>query len=118
MNFDISKADTHTIIKINVEKLDSQHAPELKSHILMANKSGETKLIIDLAPTKYCDSSGLSALLVANRLCRDGGGMLVISGLQEPVMKLVTISQLHNVLNISPSISEAEELIAAGDSEE
>jgi anti-anti-sigma factor len=118
MNFDISKADAHTTIKVNVEKLDSQFAPELKSHIIMANKSGETNLIIDLASTKYCDSSGLSALLVANRLCRDGGGMLVVSSLQDPVMKLVTISQLHNVLNISPSIAEAEELIAAGDTEE
>lgn len=118
MNFDISKTDVHTTIKVNVEKLDSQFAPELKSHIIMANKSGEKNLIIDLHPTKYCDSSGLSALLVANRLCRDAGGMLVVSSLQEPVMKLITISQLHNVLNISPSTNEAEELINSGDSEE
>lgn len=118
MNFDISKVDTYTLIKINVEKLDTQFAPELKSHVTMANKSGEQNIIIDMSATKYCDSSGLSALLVANRLCRDAGGMLVISSLQEQVMKLVTISQLHNVLNISPSIQAASELILAGDTEE
>lgn len=117
MNFDISKTDNYTLIKINVEKLDSQHAPELKSHVTMANKSNEQNLIIDLGAVKYCDSSGLSALLVANRLCRDAGGMLVVSSLQDQVMKLITISQLHNVLNISPSIHDASELILAGDIE-
>lgn len=113
MNFEISKAANHTLIKVNVEKLDSIQAPELKSHIVMANKSGEKNLIIDLSETRYCDSSGLSALLVANRLCRDLSGTFVISNLQEPVMKLITISQLHNVLNITETAEAAVDLVAA-----
>lgn len=114
MNFEISKASNHTLIKVKVEKLDSIQAPELKSHIVMANKSGEKNLIIDLSETRYCDSSGLSALLVANRLTRDLEGALVICSLQEPVMKLITISQLHNVLNITETLSDAESMISAG----
>ena len=112
MNFEISKETNYTLIKVNVEKLDSVEAPELKSHIVMADKSGEHRLVIDLSSTRYCDSSGLSSLLVANRLTRDAGGVLVICGLQEPVMKLITISQLHTVLNITPNKDEAEKLIA------
>ena len=113
MNFEISKGSNHTKITVKVEKLDSIQAPELKSHIVMANKSGEKNLIIDLSETRYCDSSGLSALLVANRLTRDLSGTLVICSLQEPVMKLITISQLHNVLNITETADEAENLIAS-----
>ncbi len=113
MNFEISKEANYTLIKVKVEKLDSQEAPELKSHIVMANKSGEKNLIIDLSETRYCDSSGLSALLVANRLTRDLSGTLVICSLQEPVMKLITISQLHNVLNITETLSDAKDLISA-----
>lgn len=113
MNFEVSKESTHTTIKVNVEKLDSIHAPELKSHIVMATKSGEKNLIIDLSETRYCDSSGLSALLVANRLTRDLSGALALCSLQEPVMKLVTISQLHNILNITESLADAESLISA-----
>jgi anti-sigma B factor antagonist len=113
MNFEISKTDGYSLIKVNVEKLDSQFAPELKTLIVLTNKSGETRIIVDLAATRYCDSSGLSALLVGNRLCRDAEGMFVICSLQEPVMKLISISQLHNVLHITPSLKEAEELISS-----
>ena len=113
MNFEISKASNHTLIKVKVEKLDSIQAPELKSHIVMANKSGEKNLVIDLSDTRYCDSSGLSALLVANRLTRDLEGTLVICSLQEPVMKLITISQLHNVLSITETAEDAANLINA-----
>jgi anti-sigma B factor antagonist len=111
MNYEISKQESYTLIKVNVEKLDSQFAPELKSLVVMANKSGEKNLILDMSATRYCDSSGLSAILVANRLCRDAEGALAICSLQEPVMKLISISQLHNVLHITPSLKEAVELI-------
>ncbi|MBP6575433.1 MAG: STAS domain-containing protein, partial [Flavobacteriales bacterium] len=67
--------------------------------------------IIDLTNTRYCDSSGLSALLVANRLCKSVGGSLVVCGLQEPVQKLVQISQLESVLSITPTLSEASDLL-------
>jgi anti-anti-sigma factor len=68
-------------------------------------------MVIDLSETRYCDSSGLSSLLVANRLCKGADGSFVLTGLQEPVMKLITISQLHTVLSITPTVAEAHDLI-------
>jgi anti-anti-sigma regulatory factor len=44
---------------------------------------------------------------VGNRLCKNGNGTLVLAGLQPSVMKLITISQLEPVLNITPTVSEA-----------
>jgi anti-anti-sigma factor len=66
---------------------------------------------MDLSRTRYCDSSGLSALLVANRLCKSVNGSLVVCGLQEPVQKLVQISQLESVLSLTPSVNEAVDLL-------
>jgi anti-anti-sigma factor len=66
---------------------------------------------MDLTNTRYCDSSGLSALLVANRLCKSVNGSLVVCGLQEPVQKLVQISQLETVLSITPTASEGIDLL-------
>ncbi|HPF68840.1 MAG TPA: STAS domain-containing protein, partial [Flavobacteriales bacterium] len=60
---------------------------------------------------RYCDSSGLSALLVANRLCKSVDGSLVVCGLQEPVKKLVQISQLESVISITPTLQEAIDLL-------
>ena len=68
-------------------------------------------MIIVRTSTRYCDSSGLSALLVANRLCKSVNGSLVVCGLQEPVQKLVQISQLESVLSITPTPAEAVDLL-------
>jgi len=111
MSFSIDKKEKYSVIKTTVEKLDSNVAPTLKSELVLMSADGVRNIIIDLRGTRYCDSSGLSAILVANRLCKNSGGSLVITGLQENVMKLITISQLDSILNISPSVDESVSMI-------
>lgn len=112
MSFQIEKNDKFTIIKIEAEKLDSNLAPALKSELVVLNTDGVKSIIIDLSKTRYCDSSGLSAILVANRLCKNSNGLFVLTGLQEPVKKLISISQLDTILNITNTLSEATELFS------
>jgi anti-anti-sigma factor len=111
MNFTIESKDKYTLVTANVDKLDTTCAPELKSELVYLNKTGVRNVIINMGKTRYCDSSGLSSLLVANRLCKGVNGTLVICALQEPVMKLVQISQLESVLSITPSEEEAVDLL-------
>jgi anti-sigma B factor antagonist len=111
MNFEVIQSEKYTLLKSKVEKLDTNYAPELKSELVLINKNGIRNIIIDLSETRYCDSSGLSAILVANRLCKSAEGSFVLTGLQDPVMKLVTISQLHTVLNITPTLNEAHDFV-------
>lgn len=111
MNFTIANKDKYTLVSTNVDKLDTTCAPELKSELVYLNKTNVRNIVIDMSKTRYCDSSGLSALLVANRLCKGVNGSLVICSLQEPVMKLVQISQLESVLSITPTIEEAVDLL-------
>lgn len=107
MNFTIDKQEKYTSIKVHVEKLDTTVAPALKSELVMLNAHGTKNIIINLEETRYCDSSGLSAILVANRLCKNVNGTFVLTGLQESVKKLVSISQLDTILNITPTFNEA-----------
>lgn len=111
MKFEIENKEKVSVIKSKLEKLDAIHAPELKSEIVMLSKSGTKNIVIDLSDTRYIDSSGLSAILVANRTCRDSNGTFVLCGLQDSVMKLITISQLQNVLKITPTQNEAVDLV-------
>ncbi len=111
MNFTIEDKGKYSLVKSTVDKLDTTCAPELKSELVYLNKTGVRNVIIDLSDTRYCDSSGLSALLVANRLCKSVNGTLIVCSLQEPVQKLVQISQLESVLSITPSLSEAVDLL-------
>ena len=107
MKFAQEKTEHYTILKVLSEKLDNSVSPDLKSEFLLLNKDGVCNIILDLTETRYCDSSGLSSVLVANRLCKNDNGTLVLVGLQPSVRKLITISQLESVLQIVPTVSEA-----------
>ena len=111
MEFKIDKFENHTLIKGLEEKLDTHIAPTLKSELVLVSGNGEKNIILDLGNCRYCDSSGLSAILVANRLCKNASGTFVLTGLNDAVERLITISQLDTVLNISNSLQEAETLI-------
>jgi len=108
MNFSKEEKEKYTIVTSNVEKLDSTNAPELKSELVLINKNSVNNIVLDLTNSRYCDSSGLSAILIGNRLCKDSGGKFVLTGLQANVQKLIEISQLNSVLNITNSVKEAD----------
>ena len=115
MEFKIEKQDNHTMIQVLEEKLDTHIAPTLKSELVLVSGNGEKNIILDLSKCRYCDSSGLSAILVANRLCKNANGTFVLTGLNDAVERLITISQLDTVLNITKSVDEGVGLIAEAD---
>ena len=115
MEFKIDKLENHTLIKVLEEKLDTHIAPTLKSELVLVSGNGEKNIILDLENCRYCDSSGLSAILVANRLCKNASGTFVLTGLSDAVERLITISQLDTVLNISENVEKAAEMISKAD---
>lgn len=112
MDFNIESKNKSTLIQVQTEKLDTHVAPALKSELVLVSGKGEKNIILDLSKCEYCDSSGLSAILVANRLCKNAGGTFVLCGLNDAVERLITISQLDTVLNITETISDAEKMIS------
>jgi len=107
MEFKIEKLENYTLIQVLEEKLDTHIAPTLKSELVLISGNGEKNIVLDLSKCRYCDSSGLSAILVANRLCKNANGIFVLTGLNDAVERLITISQLDTVLNITNSINDA-----------
>ena len=112
MDFNIESKNNGTLIQVQTEKLDTHVAPALKSELVLVSGKGEKNIILDLQKCEYCDSSGLSAILVANRLCKNAGGTFVLCGLNDAVERLITISQLDTVLNITKTVSDAEKMIS------
>ncbi len=111
MEFKIEKQKKYTLIQVMEEKLDTNVAPSLKSELVLISGKGEKNIILDLSNCRYCDSSGLSAILVANRLCKNANGTFVLTGLNDAVDRLITISQLDTVLNIAYSTEEAIDIV-------
>lgn len=111
MNFIIAQDTNFAVIQSSVEKLDASNASELKNELLVLSKKGVNSIILDLSKSRYCDSSGLSAILTANRLCKDTNGQFILCGLQENVAKMIRIAQLDKVLTISETLDEAKAVL-------
>ncbi len=111
MKYSINKEEKYCILKLDEDKLDTTLAPKLKSEFVTLNAEGIKNLIIDLSSVRYTDSSGLSAILVGNRVFGDEDGLFVLAGPTEHVMKLIRISQLDSVLNILNTVEEAVDLV-------
>jgi anti-anti-sigma factor len=79
----------------------------LKGIFTFEQKKGLNKMLLNLEKTKFCDSSGLSAILVGNRLCKDTNGTFGITNIQPMVQKMIEIAQLSSVLNIYSTMDDA-----------
>lgn len=117
MKIQVSSEEKYTVLRPETEKLDSSVSPLLKAEVVMLNGKNVKNILIDLSDVKYIDSSGLSAILVANRLCKGLDGVMVLAGLNDNVKKLISISQLEGILTIVPTAGEGIEFIIMDDIE-
>ena len=107
MNFATTQDKNEAVVATKVDKLDATNAPELKAELVILNKNGVNSIVMDMSGTKYCDSSGLSSILTANRLCKDSNGNFALCGLSDNVLKMVQIAQLDKVLLIASDVDAA-----------
>ena len=108
MDYKVDKKGKYVVVTTTASKLNTSNAPDLKSEFVLLSNDGAKNIILDLNSCEYCDSSGLSAILVANRLCEQLEGKFVLTGLQEEVDSLIKISLLDTILNIKESLDAAE----------
>jgi anti-sigma B factor antagonist len=111
MQFEVEKRENYTLVRVLTDKLDANNSTDLKSQLVFISGQGEKNIVLDLSLCKYCDSSGLRAVLVANRLCEEAIGACIISGLQPDVENIFRISMLHTVLLITTTVEDAEDLL-------
>lgn len=108
MKFEIDKQPSYTVVSATEDKLNALNAPDLKAVFVQLNRDNVNNIILDLTATNYCDSSGLSSILTANRLCKDTNGKFILSGLQPNVLKMIQIAQLDRVLAIEETLPDAK----------
>lgn len=107
MKYSVDKQEKYTVFKLEEKNLNALLAPELKSKFVILFNEGTHNLILDLSDVEYVDSSGLSAILTADRLWKQLG-LFILTGIKHPsVEKLIEISQLNDVLTIIPTLSES-----------
>jgi anti-sigma B factor antagonist len=107
MQFDVKRNGSVVIFTLKERRLDASISPELKGEFLILCTPQTKDLIIDLSAVEFCDSSGLSALLIAERRMREHGGTVRLAGLQKKVLNLIRISHLDRAFSIHDTVTKA-----------
>jgi len=103
MKFDVQKNGTSTTFTLHERKLDSSVSGLLKAEFLILCTPKVDRLFVDLGEVEFCDSSGLSALLIANRKMKEHGGKVTLVGVRNKVKDLLKITMLDREFDVQAS---------------
>lgn len=111
MKYSIDKGQHYAVLQLEETNLNSLISPNLKSEFIFFKNEGVENLILDISHVQYVDSSGLSAILTANRLWSEAGSFVLAGEMQPGVKKIIEISRLDSILTIIPTVQEAIDYI-------
>lgn len=100
------QVDGVTIITL-AGSIDAMTAPKITEFIQGLIAKGNTKLIADLGGVDYTSSAGLRVLLGAIKETRAQSGDLRLTGVQQDVLKVLTLSGFTNILKMFDSLDAA-----------
>lgn len=99
--------DGHVIVTLRGE-CDLNNADILRERLLALLDDGQTPcVILDLTDLTFIDSSGLTALVVADRRARALGGALVLAGARKIVARVLSLTALDKHFPVYATVAEA-----------
>lgn len=88
-------------------QLDMETAPRLQAALDGLVGAGRVRIVVDLGRLTFCDSTGLSALVVAGRRCEAAGGFLRLARPNPFLINLLTVVGVRDVLHVYDSVEAA-----------
>jgi anti-sigma B factor antagonist len=88
-------------------EIDVTSADDLRTALVAAAARGHGTFVVDMSLTRFCDSSGLHALVAAHRRAQAEGGemLLVVPG--AAVLRILAITGVDQVIPNFASLGEA-----------
>ena len=104
----IQESDSlYTLLKLDSPRFDSQSSSNLRPRVEEALGLGNKNLVLDLEEVNYVDSAGFSAILVANRLCIEEEGQLILINTQDNIRRLIKMAHLEEIINLKVNLWDA-----------
>jgi len=106
MQFETEKIGDVVVVKVQTEVLDAGNAKEFRAGITPILKE-DVKIVFDMSPVNFLDSSGCGTILSCLRQLNSAGGDLKMFGLQQSVRTLFELIRLHRIIDIFNTRDEA-----------
>jgi anti-sigma B factor antagonist len=109
MNLRIESQNDIKIVRVGEERLVYAMLSSFFSEVSVVIEGGAKKLLIDLSQVNYIDSASVGCLMDIHRSMTEASGTIKLVGLQERVETMVSMTGLHNFMEIFRDESAALE---------
>ncbi|MFD3653497.1 STAS domain-containing protein [Streptomyces sp. 24-1644] len=99
-------AATGPVLEITGD-LDHATAPRLRQAVDRVILASGQLLVLDLAGLEFCDSSGITALLVARNLAMEQSGDVALAAVPANTARILRIAGLDRVFTLHPDTATA-----------
>ena len=89
------------------EEIDITNAEALRSALLTAAAGGHGTLVVDMTRTRFCDSSGLHALIAAHKRAGAAGRQVLLVIPSVAVLRVFALTGMDRVIPNFTSLAEA-----------
>ncbi len=107
MNLQIESHDDVRIIRLREERLVYSMLSSFFAEVSKLIEGGANKLLIDMSAINYIDSASVGCLMDIYRTMAEKSGTIRLLGLQERVETMVSMTGLHNFMEIYRDESSA-----------
>ena len=90
-------------------QVNSSNAATVETEVLDVVQKGARNVLLNMTELSYISSAGLRVVLVLAKRLKQGGGKLVIYGMQPHVREVFDISGFLAILNVAGTRAEALE---------
>jgi anti-sigma B factor antagonist len=89
------------------EEIDITCADDLRTALADAAARGQNTFVVDMSSTRFCDSSGLRALVTAHRRAEAEGGEMLLVVPDTAILRVLAITGMDQVIPNFASLDEA-----------
>jgi anti-sigma B factor antagonist len=112
MSYQFFKEKSVQILELN-NFFDNIENSKILTEISNYIQNGDIYFIIDFSKMEYINSTGLSLLINILTKARNAGGEVIISNLSENISKVLLITRIENLFEITQNNEEALEKFSA-----
>ena len=98
------ESDGAVVLTITVESMDRSNATEFREQAAKAIAASTGPVVVDCRRLEFLDSSGLGALLHAQKLLPEERRPIRLRGVGSKVLTLLELMQVHRIFALEPRI--------------
>jgi len=101
------RARTRSVVVTLPAEIDISNAGQIGEELCTAFTPGVTTVIADLTDTRFCDSSGISMLVLAHQKALTNNAELRLVAISTAVLRALTLVRIDHLLPVYSSLADA-----------